>query len=70
MLKPILLVEDSVADRELIALALERCRIANPLVIVHDGEEALDYLFRQGAWAERKDDTPAICVAGQKAAEN
>lgn len=44
-LNPILLVDDSDNDVELMLIALEKLNIANPIVICHDGQEALDYLF-------------------------
>jgi CheY-like chemotaxis protein len=45
VLNPILLVDDSDNDVELMLIALEKLNIANPIVICHDGQEALDYLF-------------------------
>ncbi|MDO9714096.1 response regulator [Paracraurococcus lichenis] len=47
-LRPVLLVEDSPNDIELTLEALERSRLANPVVVARDGVEALDYLFRRG----------------------
>ena len=44
-LKRILLVEDSPNDVELILTALSENRLANEVVVVRDGEEALDYLY-------------------------
>lgn len=49
----ILLVEDSDDDAELTSRAFAHAKISNPLVRVHDGVEALDYLFGLGAHAGR-----------------
>ena len=49
----ILLIEDNPSDIALTQRALERARIANPLMIAEDGQEALDYLFGTGAHAGR-----------------
>ena len=46
-LKPILLVEDNLNDIELTLAALEKSRLANPVVVARDGVEALDHLFRR-----------------------
>jgi len=51
--KVILLVEDNPDDEELTRLAFEECRVANTLVVVRDGQEALDYLFMEGKYSER-----------------
>lgn len=51
--KIILLVEDNPDDQELTRIAFEESRLANELVIVHDGEEALEYLFGTGRYAGR-----------------
>ena len=48
-LKPILLVEDNPKDIELTLAALEQSQLANEVVVVRDGEEALDFLYRRGA---------------------
>ncbi|WP_043367490.1 response regulator [Belnapia sp. F-4-1] len=46
-LRPVLLVEDSPNDVELTLAALEKSRLANPVVVARDGVEALDYLLRK-----------------------
>ena len=49
----ILLVEDSPRDAELTQRALRKCNLANHLVHVRDGQEALDWLFGTGLFAGR-----------------
>lgn len=53
--RPILLVEDNPDDVELTRIALAEAKIANPLHVVGNGAEALDYLFRRGAHAGEED---------------
>lgn len=48
----ILLVEDDPAHAEITRRNLEMCRVANRLRHVKDGQEALDYLFRQGDYRD------------------
>jgi two-component system, response regulator len=48
----ILLVEDNPQDAELTIRALKKCNLANRLHHVEDGAEALDFLFRRGAYAQ------------------
>lgn len=50
-LRRILLVEDSPNDAELTMEALAKHNLANDMVWVHDGEEALDYLFCRGRYS-------------------
>ncbi len=50
----ILLIEDSSDDAELIRYAFEKAGIQNPLNIVTDGDAAVDYIGRTGAYADRK----------------
>jgi CheY-like chemotaxis protein len=66
MLKPILLVEDNPKDLELTLLALEKSKLANDVVTVRDGAEALEYLFRRGAYAERAVGNPAVVLLDLK----
>src|SRR5689334_9332314 len=46
--KTILLVEDNPDDEALTVRALRQHKVANEIVVAHDGVEALDYLFRTG----------------------
>jgi CheY-like chemotaxis protein len=62
----ILLVEDNPRDAELTQRALHRGGIANRLLWVKDGEEALDYLFRRGAYAQREDRHPRLVLLDLK----
>lgn len=48
----ILLIEDNPDDQELTIRALQHSNIANPVKIIADGAEALDYLLRTGRYAE------------------
>ncbi len=50
----ILLVEDNQRDAELTIRALKKNNLANRLIHVQDGVEALDFLFRRGKYAERE----------------
>ncbi|MBV6520368.1 MAG: Response regulator rcp1 [Gemmatimonadaceae bacterium] len=61
--KAILLVEDNSSDVDLTRRALEKRRIGNDLVVVEDGQEALDYLFAQGPYAHRDPtDLPSVVL--------
>ena len=66
MLKPILLVEDDARDLELTLVALERSQLANEVVVVRDGAQALDYLLRQGDHAGRVEGNPAVVLLDLK----
>ena len=47
----ILLVEDDLAHAEIVRRNFERSRVANELIHVEDGQAALDFLHREGAYA-------------------
>ena len=65
--KMILLVEDNPSDVGLTQRALAKSRIANELVVVEDGQEALDYLFGQGPYAGREaGEVPALVLLDLK----
>lgn len=56
----ILLVEDHPHDVELILTALSENSLANEVVVVRDGEEALDYLYRRGLFRLRLEGNPIV----------
>src|SRR6185503_10913564 len=58
----ILLVEDSPIDAELAMRALKKAGLMNKLLWVKDGQEALDYLFRQGQYASREETLPRLVL--------
>lgn len=66
MLKPILLVEDDPRDLELTLLALERSQLANEVVVVRDGAQALEYLMQEGEFAKRPSGNPAVVLLDLK----
>jgi hypothetical protein len=55
--KTILLVEDNPQDEMLILRALRKINLINAVDVARDGQQALDYLFREGEFAEQ---TPAV----------
>jgi CheY-like chemotaxis protein len=65
-LRRILLAEDSANDVELTLAALNEHRLANQVDVVRDGAEALDYLYRRGAYAERPVGNPALLLLDLK----
>jgi two-component system, response regulator len=58
----ILLVEDNPADAELTVHALARNQLTNNIHVVRDGEEALDFLFCRGHYADRNFEAPPRLV--------
>jgi CheY-like chemotaxis protein len=65
-LKRILLAEDDARDVELTLLALGEYKLANKVDVVNDGEQALDYLRRRGAFANRETSPPAVVLLDLK----
>jgi CheY-like chemotaxis protein len=65
-LKRILLVEDSTNDIELTLAALAENHLANEVVVVRDGAEALDFLYRRGLFKLRKEGNPAVVLLDLK----
>lgn len=66
MLKRILLVEDNPKDVELALVALAKSRLADDVVVVRDGAEALDYLRAEGDYADRARGNPALVLLDLK----
>jgi CheY-like chemotaxis protein len=65
-LKKILLVEDDPQDVELTLAALEEHHLANQVVVVHDGEQALDYLYHRGEFKTRAGGQPILVLLDLK----
>ncbi|MFY0568154.1 response regulator [Archangium lansingense] len=65
-LKRILLVEDSENDVTLILAAFAEAHLADKVVVANDGQEALDYLYRQGSHAGRPAENPAVVLLDLK----
>lgn len=62
----ILLVEDNATDAELTMRALRKNNLANNLVWVKDGQEALDFVFRSGSHADRPNHRPRLVLLDLK----
>ena len=62
----ILLAEDSDADAELIIRALRKSNLVNKVVRLHDGVEALEFIFRQGAFSGRSGGQPRLILLDLK----
>jgi CheY-like chemotaxis protein len=65
-LKRVLLVEDDPQDIELTFNALSEHNLANEIVVARDGVEALDYMYRRGAFALRPDGNPVVILLDLK----
>jgi CheY-like chemotaxis protein len=62
----ILMVEDDPRDVELTLTALGEYNLTNEVVVIHDGEEALDYLYRRGNFRARQGENPAVLLLDLK----
>jgi DNA-binding response OmpR family regulator len=62
----ILMVEDDPKDVELSLMALEEYNLANEVVVLGDGEQALDYLYCQGDFSQRTSENPAVLLLDLK----
>jgi CheY-like chemotaxis protein len=60
--KKILIVDDSVKDVELVIAALAEKNLANEVAVAEDGEDALDYLYYRGKFADREKGHPAVIL--------
>lgn len=60
------MVEDDPKDVELSLTALEEYNLANEVVVVNDGAQALDYLYQRGQFANRGMDNPAVMLLDLK----
>jgi CheY-like chemotaxis protein len=65
-IRNILLVEDDPRDVELTLAALEEHHLANQVLVVHDGAEALDYLCRRGKFKTRAGGHPIVVLLDLK----
>jgi CheY-like chemotaxis protein len=65
-LKRILLVEDSQKDVDLTLAALAENELANEVIVVRDGEQALDYLYQRGSFRLRAGGHPAVVLLDLK----
>ena len=63
---PILLVEDDPKDAELTVAALQAANLNNEIIPLHDGQEALDFLRRQGGYQDRVTPNPAVVLLDVK----
>jgi len=63
----ILIVEDTLQDLELAQRALRKANITNKIQVARDGAEALEFLFCEGAYADRKiEDGPKVILLDLK----
>jgi len=65
-IKNILLVEDDSRDVSLTLAALDEYNLANKVFVVHDGAEALDYLYHRGKFQMRDGNNPILILLDNK----
>jgi CheY-like chemotaxis protein len=65
-LKRILLVEDNQKDIDLAFAALAENSLADEVVVVRDGEQAIDYLYQRGNFQLRASGNPAVILLDLK----
>lgn len=65
-LRPILLVDDDANDIELALMALAEHNLANPVRVLRDGAQALDYLMQRGEYAGPGNPTPIVVLLDLK----
>jgi CheY-like chemotaxis protein len=62
----IVLVEDNPDDEELTLAALDELNLCNPVVVLRDGQEAIDYFFGQGNYVGRSPELPGVIMLDLK----
>ncbi len=65
-LKRILLAEDNANDVELTVTALRENHVVNEVIVVRDGAQALDYLYKRNEFADRAGQNPALVLLDLK----
>lgn len=65
-LRRLLLVDDNPNDTEMALEALQEHKLANDVVALKDGAEALDWLYRRGPYASRPEGNPAVILLDLK----
>ncbi len=62
----IVLIEDNPDDEELTLAALDELNLRNPVVVLRDGQEAIDYFFGQGNYAGDSPELPSVILLDLK----
>jgi CheY-like chemotaxis protein len=65
-IQSILLAEDNANDVELTLAALQTNHVVNDVIVVRDGAEALDFLYRRNGYADRLPDNPGLILLDLK----